>query len=161
MTDEAVAFRYWKIGNLARQVVEHLIRHLMREGLHASEIAIKAPDEARYRLEKNPDNGEYSLMGDWFDEQGRKLGCLVFHPDGSFFVEHEVVKPHPRLSQCSIAAVSAWGKRGELNAESRLQPLAERTLPDSQWRFDCQINTARQFGDNQTVFLSPVTTIEP
>lgn len=123
--DEAVAFRYWKVGNLARRIVDHLIRHLRLEGFHVSDIDIKMPDEASYRLEKIPESGEYNLVGDWLDERGRKLGSLIFHPDGRFIVEHEVVKPHPTMRNQLIVAVSAWGQGDEVTAESRLQPVLE------------------------------------
>jgi hypothetical protein len=123
--DEMIQSRYHAIQDLAELIVEQLREEVMRLGFPSSEVHIKQPSEARFRLEKDPSNSEYALVGDWFDERGAKLGCLLFHSDGSFFVEHDVVKPHPTKRQWFVEAVNAWGKGKLIKAEVRLLPQPE------------------------------------
>jgi hypothetical protein len=58
-------------------------------------VVLKHPQDADYRLERDPATSEYSLVGDWQSEQGMRLGVLLFHADGSFFVEQDMVRLHP------------------------------------------------------------------
>ena len=120
IVDEAVQFRYFNIKDLANEIVRQLRNELDRLGFASSEVNIKQPAEAEYRLEKNPSNCEYTLIGDWFDERGAKLGCLLFHADGTFYVEHDVIKPHPKQQRRFVEAVNAWGKGDRIKAEARL-----------------------------------------
>ena len=80
---------------------------------------------AAYRLERDPACGEHSLIGEWRDFQGQKLGGLVFHEDGSFFVEYDVIRTHPRDDRWFVEAVNAWGRGTDIRAEPRLLPLPE------------------------------------
>ncbi|MEW8208686.1 MAG: hypothetical protein AB2746_21395 [Candidatus Thiodiazotropha taylori] len=81
---------------------------------------MKSPEEASYRLERDPSNSEFSLVGDWMNEQGNRLGMLLFHADGSFFVEHDIVLPHPTKPDWFVEAVNAWGNDAVIKAEPRL-----------------------------------------
>ena len=123
--DEAIAFRYFSIKNCAYAIVRQLRDEVMRLGFDSSEVRINQPVEAEYRLEKDPRNGEYSLIGDWFDDKGIKLGSLLFHPDGSFYVEHDVVKPHPTNKHWFVEGVNAWGKDMHIRSEAILLPQSE------------------------------------
>jgi hypothetical protein len=123
--DESVAVRFYKIEDLANNVHKQMYDEIVKLGFSKSDITLKTPEEASYRLERDPSNSEYSLVGDWLNEQGRKLGMLLFHSDGSFFVEHDIIKPHPTKSDWFVEAVNAWGKDTVIKAEARLLAMPE------------------------------------
>ena len=121
--DVTIDHRYQEIKNLAQEIVGQLRNEVDKLGFAPDEVIIMNPNDAEYRLEQDPSNNEYSLVGDWFDRRGQKLGCLLFHADGSFFVEHDVVKLHPNKERWFVEAVNAWGKDTEIKAEVRLLPV--------------------------------------
>lgn len=123
--DESVAVRFYKIERLAERIFDQLHREVLNLGFAIDEVTLMRPGEARYRLERDPATSEYSLVGDWLNETGMKLGTLLFHADGSFYVEQDVVRPHPRRSGWFVEAVNAWGRGGEIKAEARLLPMPE------------------------------------
>jgi hypothetical protein len=118
--DESVAVRFYKIETLANDVHKRLYDEVLKLGFAKSEINLKSPEEANYRLERDPSNSEFSLVGDWINDQGSRLGTLLFHADGSFFVEHDIVMPHPSKPDWFVEAVNAWGKNAVIKAEPRL-----------------------------------------
>ena len=120
MMDESVAVRFFKIEQLALDVHQRLYDEVEKLGFCGSDVILKPPEEASYRLERDPSNSEFSLVGDWRNEQGMKLGTLLFHADGSFFVEQDIVKPHPTKPEWFVEAVNAWGKGAVIKAEPRL-----------------------------------------
>jgi hypothetical protein len=122
--DESVAVRFYKIEQRAERIFDRLYQEVLKLGF-AEEITLQRPNEAHYRLEKDPATCEYSLVGDWTSEQGMKLGTLLFHSDGSFFVEQDVVRPHPKRKGWFVEAVNAWGKGDEIKAEARLLAMPE------------------------------------
>ena len=123
--DEAVAARFAMHKELADEVIRRLGEALLKSGFKGSDVRLKQAQDACYRLEKDPSNAQYALVGDWFDDRGAKLGCLLFHADGSFFVEHDVIKPHPTKPRWFVEAVHAWGKDTQIKAEVRLLPMPE------------------------------------
>ena len=123
--DESVAVRFFKVEQLADQVFDRLYREVLKLGFANGDVTLKRPQEATYRLERDPSTSEFSLVGDWLSEQGMKLGTLLFHADGSFFVEQDVVRPHPKRSGWFVEAVNAWGRGDEIKAEARLLPLPD------------------------------------
>jgi hypothetical protein len=125
MMDESVAVRYFKVEELAEQIFDNLYQEVVKLGFSHEEVILKGPKEADYRLERDPSTSEYSLVGDWLSEQGMKLGTLLFHSDGSFFVEQDVVRPHPKRKGWFVEAVNAWGKDNEIKAEARLLPMPD------------------------------------
>jgi hypothetical protein len=118
--DESIAIRFYKIEELARDVYKRLKEEVTKLGFVESEVTLKTPEEASYRLERDPSNSEYSLVGDWLNEQGNKMGTLLFHADGSFFVEHDIIRPHPTKSDWFVEAVNAWGKDAMIKTEAKL-----------------------------------------
>ncbi|MEJ2693918.1 MAG: hypothetical protein P8166_12925 [Candidatus Thiodiazotropha sp.] len=123
--NESVALRFYKIEQLADRIFNVLGRELLKLGFAADDVVLQHPQEAAFRLEQDPFSCEYSLVGDWMSEQGMKLGTLLFHADGTFFVEQDVVRPHPNRSGWFVEAVNAWGKRGDIRVEARLLPTPE------------------------------------
>lgn len=61
-----------------------LQEEVVRKGFADAGVAIGNPDLAVYRLSRDPASGENSLLGEWRDVRGQKLGKLTFHADGSF-----------------------------------------------------------------------------
>lgn len=125
LKDEPVEARYAQMAPLAAEVVRRLHDVIEKLGFDTQVQALLTPDEAIYRLERDPANGEYSLIGDWRDPQGIKVGELLFHADGSFYVEQDVAQPHPSRARWFVEAVNAWGRDGQVKAEARLLPLPE------------------------------------
>ena len=118
--DEAVAARFFMVRKFANEIVLRMSQEVGNLGFDVAEVELQQPQEATFRLERDPSNCEYSLVGDWFDEKGMKKGCLLFHSDGTFFVEQDIVKQHPTKKQLFVEAVNAWGKGEEIKAEARL-----------------------------------------
>lgn len=96
---------------------------VQRLGFSADEISIGAPDDAAYWLDRDPASGEPSLMGEWRDAAGAKVGTMSFHADGTFFVEHDVVRTHPSKPRFFVEAVTAWGRNDTIKSEPRLLPM--------------------------------------
>ena len=65
-------------------------------------------DTAAYRLERDPASGDDSLVGEWHDARGYRIGMVVFHGDGSCFAEFDIVRAHPRDARWFVEAVEAW-----------------------------------------------------
>ncbi len=124
-TDQAVASRYAEIQALAESIGERFEQEVIKLGFEQQAVKLMSPAEANYYLEFDPGSGEYSLKGDWVDERGMKQGSLVFHADGSFFVEQDVVKAHPKKKNWFVEAVNAWGRDRDIRAEARLLPMPE------------------------------------
>lgn len=76
--------------------------------------------QAETRLERDPASGQDSLVYEWRDARGHRVGGLVLHADDSFFAEFDVVRPHPRRPHLFVEAVSAWGRGADIRAEPRL-----------------------------------------
>lgn len=118
--DPSVLNRYRQIKSLARKIGKKCQDEIARLGFEANEVEFQSPEEANYYLEKDPLSGEFALVGDWTDNRGFKLGSLVFHVDGSFYVEQDVIRPHPQKKKWFVEAISAWGKGGVICAEAKL-----------------------------------------
>ena len=80
---------------------------------------------AEYSLSRDPASGEDALIGIWRDLKGRKQGEILFHADGSFFAEYDVISAHPKKKQWFVEAVTAWGRDNNIKAEPKLLPLVE------------------------------------
>lgn len=121
----AVSSRYSEVRSLAEQIHERLGDELWRSGFTAREVTLLPPAQATYRLDKDSFTGAPALVGCWRDAQGGRLGSLVFHADGSFFVEQDIIKPHPRKKAWFVEAITAWGRELTIQAELRLLPMPE------------------------------------
>ncbi len=117
-----------------RQLIEHTaplaheICRAMQEqaaslGFSPDEVTVCQPGDATYRLSRDPASGEDGLLGEWRDAKGRKLGELVFHADGSYFAECDVIRIHPGDALTFVEAIQAWGRDGRISAEPRLMPV--------------------------------------
>ena len=123
LSEYGIRQRYAEIRDLAERVIERCQHEVDRLGLGDDHPRLQAPSLASYSLEQDPASGDYTLLGTWFNQRGAKQGSLVFHADGSFFVEHDVVEPHPRKPHWFVEAVNAWGRGDSIKAELRLLPM--------------------------------------
>ncbi|MGV6817769.1 MAG: hypothetical protein ACWA44_10945 [Thiotrichales bacterium] len=122
---ETTAERYAQIAQIAQRIYEQLCNEVEKLGFSKSEVELRSPDDACYRLDKDPASGKYSLVGDWINAKGFKYGGLVFHSDGSFYVEQDIAKPHPVKKQWFVEAVNAWGQGDSIKSEASLLPIPE------------------------------------
>ena len=93
-------------------VLEALCEAMRREAatlFPREPVMIGSPASARYRLEQDPADGSDSLVGEWFDKNGRRVGMLVCHAGGQCFAEHDIVRAHPHDRHWFVEAVEAWG----------------------------------------------------
>lgn len=123
--DESVAARYAQVAGVVGEIAQRLDDEVEKLGFDPVAVSLYPPEEAVYRLDRDPYSGAESLVGEWRDEHGIKLGELLFHADGSFFVEQDVARPHPSRRQWFVEAVNAWGRDGQIKAEARLLPMPE------------------------------------
>jgi hypothetical protein len=124
MADE-IGARYAGIAKIATAIARHLQDEVEKLGFNVSEVALQAPVDAMYRLERDPYSGAESLVGEWRDDRGMKRGELKFHSDGTFFVEQDVTRVHPRRANWFVEGVTAWGKGDEIRSEATLLPMPE------------------------------------
>jgi hypothetical protein len=110
------------VAPLAADICRRLDEEVRRLGFAHGEIGLGTPESAEYRLARDPAAGADSLVGTWRNRAGDKCGELLFHADGSFYAEHDVVRPHPGRSQWCVEAVTAWGRGSTIRAEARLLP---------------------------------------
>lgn len=82
-------------------------------------------EQLEFSLNRDPFSQQDSLHGSWYGPHDNLIGSILFHADGSFFAEHDVVQPHPHKSGWFIEAVSAWGKDDCIKTETRLLPMPE------------------------------------
>lgn len=120
---EAVNERYRAIEPIASRIHRQLHSEVEKLGFDSEDVTLLAPVDAVYRLEKDPADGRFSLVGEWRDDKGMKSGSLMFHADGSFFVEQDIVRPHPVRANWFVEAVSAWGRDDNIKSEARLLPM--------------------------------------
>ncbi|MEW8522677.1 MAG: hypothetical protein AB2552_06445 [Candidatus Thiodiazotropha endolucinida] len=122
---EDLSIRLAKIRDLSREIFQRMCGEVDKLGFAADEVALKSPEQAVYRLERDPASCEYSLVGDWLDVRGFKFGTLLFHADGTFFVEQDIVRQHPQKEKWFVEAVNAWGRHEKIKVEARLIPMPE------------------------------------
>ena len=115
--------RFEQVSPLAHAICRALADELVKLGFAPGSIPIGDPASASYRLDRDPASGLDSLVGEWRDTRGQRQGGLVFHADGTFFVEHDVIRPHPRDPRWFVEAVNAWGRDQDIRAEPRLLPV--------------------------------------
>jgi hypothetical protein len=125
MTVDPVARRYAEIESVALDAEQRFRADLDRLGFAAGEIVLQSVSDAVYTLERDPASGDYALIGRWCDQHGTRTGSLAFHADGSFFVEQDVVRPHPSRPQWFVEALTAWGKGTVIHAEPKLLPMPD------------------------------------
>ncbi|MGB1110773.1 MAG: hypothetical protein ACPG4N_10485, partial [Gammaproteobacteria bacterium] len=92
-------------------------------GFGAADFALPELAEAAFKLARDPFSGEDSVEAVWTNQQGHRQGSMLFHADGSFYAEIDVVKPHPTDERWFVEGVAAWGKAPDVRAEAKLLPM--------------------------------------
>ena len=110
--------------DLGLKICEQLMLEIEKLGLNRETINPRF-ERASFDLSLDVATGEYSLVGVWRDKNGAKQGTILFHADGSFFAEYDVICEHPKKPRWFIEAVTAWGKAGLMKSECRLLPMAD------------------------------------
>lgn len=108
----------------AQAIIAAWQRELQQLGL-SDAVSLPCWSEARYELQRDPASDTRSLKGSWRGAHNELRGSVVFHADGSFFGEYDVVRPHPKRSGWFVEAVVAWGRDTTLKSEVRLLPMVE------------------------------------
>jgi hypothetical protein len=114
-------------------LIEALCNALRREArslFSSTHVLIGSPTAARYRIEHDPAEDTESLVGEWFDDHGQRVGMVVCHAGGQGFAEHDIVRAHPHDPRWFVEAVEAWGRAEpetegggiQVNAEVRMLP---------------------------------------
>lgn len=102
--------------------VEHVCEALRKQAVkHGFQQAAQEIDGGRlvYDVIYDP-SGSESLRGIWRGDDGWKRGQLLFHADGSFFAEYDVVRAHPEDPRWFVEAVEAWGRDEVIKSDLRL-----------------------------------------
>lgn len=123
--DKEVSERYSSVRILANQIVDRMHKELSQAGFDDSIFNVGTADDADYRLDKDPYSGEYTLAGQWLDDRQGKLGSLLFHSDGSFYVECDIIRPHPQKTKWFVESINAWGKGESIKIDFNLLPMLE------------------------------------
>jgi hypothetical protein len=115
--------RWEQVRELGEAICQALMNEVEKIGLTDKALLTAPWERARFELQRDPANGEYSLCGVWQDANGQRIGSIVFHCDGSFFAEYDVVEQHPKDQRWFVEAVNAWGKDLNIKVEPRLLPM--------------------------------------
>lgn len=120
----SIDIRRAELFELGRRVCTALEHEAEKLGFEDEPVIRVDFDAAACRLETDTGSGEYCLLGEWRDAKGQMLGNFVFHADGSFFAEYDVIRTHPKKPRFFVEAVTAWGRHNTIKSEPRLIPFA-------------------------------------
>jgi hypothetical protein len=122
--DDNLQARWEQVRPLGESVCMALSDEVKKIGLPEKALTTAPWERARFELQRDPASGQSSLVGIWRDANGQRVGSIIFHCDGSFFAEYDVVEPHPQDRRWFVEAVNAWGKNNTIKSEPRLLPMA-------------------------------------
>lgn len=116
--------RIQQVRDISEKISAALVTEVLKLGLSAHCID---PDinRAKYTLSRDPGSGEDALIGIWRDQNGLKQGEILFHVDGSFYAEYDVISAHPEKPKWFVEGVIAWGRENLIKAEPKLLPVTE------------------------------------
>ena len=114
--------RWEQVSALGESICNVLCAEVAKMGLQEKALNTAPWKRARFELQRDPASGQSSLIGTWKDASGQRIGSIIFHCDGSFYAEYDVVENHPQDRRWFIEAVTAWGKNSIIKAEPRLLP---------------------------------------
>lgn len=109
----------------AETICQELNRQILKLGFPPECADVTLGSHLQYSLERDPLSGLDALVGVWThptSASGYKLGMLIFHVDGSFFAEYDVLQPHPNKRKWFVEAVTVWGKGDDIKGDPRLLP---------------------------------------
>lgn len=123
MTENDLQAHIDSVSLLAQAICAALDQELQKMGFAQGKVLVAEPGDAEYRQELDPASGKNGLVGVWRNADGYKCGELLFHTDGSFFAEYDVIRVHPRKPRWFVEAVTAWGRDSIIRSEARLLPV--------------------------------------
>lgn len=121
---ETVEQRLNQVRVTAGKLCKALTGEVIKMGLPLSCVD-PDPNRAEYSLSRDPGSGEDALIGIWRDARGQKQGEILFHIDGSYYAEYDVISEHPKKTNWFVEGVIAWGKDNVIKSEPKLLPLVE------------------------------------
>ena len=98
-------------------------KEIIKAGIETEILPERPFEKGLFKHREDPYTRSYTLEGEWRDEKGQKKGEIVFHGDGSFYAEYDVVQAHPKKPVWFIECVTAWGREGMLKTEMKLLPM--------------------------------------
>lgn len=110
----------------AATICAELNRQILKLGFPAESANVAIGEHMQYSLQRDTFTGQDSLLGVWMHPtSGYKQGSMLFHADGSFFAEYDVLQPHPSKRKWVVEAVTVWGKGDDIKGDPRLLPALE------------------------------------
>ena len=107
----------------AANICAELNRQILKLGFPPERAEVTLGSHVQYSLQRDTFSGLDSLVGVWMHPtRGYKTGMLLFHADGTFFAEYDVLQPHPTKSKWFVEAVTVWGKDDDIKGDPRLLP---------------------------------------
>jgi len=114
--------RWEQVRELGEKICQKLTDEMLKLGFEQEAQSAARWERVKFELVNDPATGQTSLSGVWTNQQGHKVGSIIFHCDGTFYAEYDVVQTHPNDPQWFIEAVNAWGKNDMIKTEPRLLP---------------------------------------
>lgn len=110
----------------AAAVCAELNRQIIKLGFPEDSANVTLDEHMQYSLQRDTLTGQDSLLGVWMHPtSGYRQGSMLFHADGSFFAEYDVLQPHPTKRKWVVEAVTVWGKGDDIKGDPRLLPALE------------------------------------
>lgn len=106
-------------------ICRELNRQILKLGFPPERADVALGSHLQYSLERDPLSGLDALVGVWThptSTSAYKLGTIIFHVDGSFFAEYDVLQPHPSKRKWFVEAVTVWGRGDDIKGDPRLLP---------------------------------------
>lgn len=119
MDAESIDAALAQVAPQLRQIMHRLAHELDRLNLPEA-VTLLTAEQVQWRLSRDPASGQYALIGLWQNAAGYRCGSLAFHADGSYFVEQDLLKPHPNKPAWFVEALTVWGKNDQMVSEPRL-----------------------------------------
>ena len=108
-----------------KEICSSLATQAKQAGMDDEMAANISFDLLEFTLSRDPFSQKDTLEGRWYGPNKNLIGSILFHAEGSFFAEYDVVQPHPRKKGWFVEAVSAWGNQDSIKSEARLLPMPE------------------------------------
>ena len=82
-------------------------------------------DQLSFSLSFDSFAKQHSLEGIWTGLRNNRMGSIIFHGDGSFYAEHDLIQPHPTDKRWFIEGIEVWGNESSIKTELKLLPVPE------------------------------------
>ena len=107
------------------QICQQMIAATSKLGFNDSLIPLIEFDAASFELDTDPYTQKQALKGTWYRNHQHKVGEIIFHVDGSFYAEYDVVQPHPKNKIWFVESITAWGRAGNIKTDARLLEMQD------------------------------------